>query len=296
MLTQDAIWISLSAFAVAATCSLMGYYLTLRKQSLFGDALSHSLLPGLVLAFVISGSIGGLPMLIGAIVAGLLCSFLIEEIRNQSHIKEDTSMGIVFTSMFALGVLMLSQVGANVHLDTQCVLFGELLFVPLEDSVNVLGINFPEPTAQLILSFGIVSLFCKLFHKEFIILAFHEGVAKSLGLPTKFLHYLMMALASIAIVASFELVGAILVIGFLILPPSFGKLFFSTFKGIYLSGLAMSAFSIVLAIPLSFSFNLNPASLIIVLQFLIFVVVFTIKYLSSTRNSQNLSARGRHHA
>jgi manganese/zinc/iron transport system permease protein len=271
----EELWIMVTALLVAASCSLVGYYLTLRRQSLFGDAVSHSLLPGLMAAYFVTGSLKGLPMLVGAFAASLVTSFLIEFIRKQTRLKEDTSMGIVFTSMFSLGVILLVRYASHVHIDTQCVLFGELLFVPLGEPGHAFAaLGMPYATEKLLWVLAALAVLCALFHKEFVLVAFHEEMAAALGLPVRFFHYYLMALVSLAMVFSFELVGVILVVGFMVIPPSFGKLFFSRFREIYFSGLLMSAIAVLLAVPLSFHFNLNPAGLIVSTQFLFFLVAF----------------------
>ncbi len=206
-------------FLVAGTCGLVGCFVILRRMALVGDAISHSILPGITLAFLIINSRDTLPMMLGAVAAGVVTVALIEAIRYTSRIKPDAAIGIVFSSLFAIGVILISVFADEVDLDAECVLYGELGFIPLQDIAYfgeiVIG---PEPVVRMaiITLIAIVLLFA--FFKEMIVTSFDSGLAASLGInPTRYQYGLTLFL-SIVIVSSFESVGVVLVIAMIIFP------------------------------------------------------------------------------
>ena len=206
-------------FLVAGTCGLVGCFVILRRMALVGDAISHSILPGITLAFLITNSRDTLPMMLGAVAAGVVTVALIEAIRYTSRIKPDAAIGIVFSSLFAVGVILISVFADEVDLDAECVLYGELGFIPLQDIAYfgeiVIG---PEPVVRvaIIALIALVLLFA--FFKEMIVTSFDSGLAASLGInPTRYQYGLTLFL-SIVIVSSFESVGVVLVIAMIIFP------------------------------------------------------------------------------
>ena len=206
-------------FLVAGTCGLVGCFVILRRMALVGDAISHSILPGITLAFLLTNSRDTLPMMLGAVAAGVVTVALIEAIRYTSRIKPDAAIGIVFSSLFAVGVILISVFADEVDLDAECVLYGELGFIPLQDIAYfgeiVIG---PEPVVRMaiIALIAIVLLFA--FFKEMMVTSFDSGLAASLGInPTRYQYGLTLFL-SIVIVSSFESVGVVLVIAMIIFP------------------------------------------------------------------------------
>ncbi|MDA7640639.1 metal ABC transporter permease [Opitutaceae bacterium] len=206
-------------FLVAGTCGLVGCFVILRRMALVGDAISHSLLPGITLAFLLTHSRDTLPMMLGAVAAGVVTVALIEAIRYTSRIKPDAAIGIVFSSLFAVGVILISVFADEVDLDAECVLYGELGFIPLQDIAYFGDIEIgPEPVVRMaiIALIAIVLLFA--FFKEMVVTSFDSGLAASLGInPTRYQYGLTLFL-SIVIVSSFESVGVVLVIAMIIFP------------------------------------------------------------------------------
>jgi manganese/zinc/iron transport system permease protein len=188
-------------------------------MALVGDAISHSILPGITLAFLITNSRDTLPMMLGAVAAGVVTVALIEAIRYTSRIKPDAAIGIVFSSLFAVGVILISVFADEVDLDAECVLYGELGFIPLQDIAYfgeiVIG---PEPVVRMaiITLIAIVLLFA--FFKEMIVTSFDSGLAASLGINPNRYQYGLTLFLSIVIVSSFESVGVVLVIAMIIFP------------------------------------------------------------------------------
>lgn len=213
------LWIILTAALVAAACSLVGCFLVLRKTAMIGDAISHSVLPGIVIAFLISGSRGSIFMLIGAAVIGLITVFLIQ-LFQQSGVQSDASIGVVFTAMFSIGVVLVSMYTRQIDLDLDCVLYGEIAYVPW-NIIEVGGVSI-GPKAVWTVGFALLlSIFILgIFYKQFKICSFDPALAAAVGIPVLLFHYLLMGLVSVTTVASFESVGAILVVGMLIVPAA----------------------------------------------------------------------------
>jgi manganese/zinc/iron transport system permease protein len=205
-------------------CALVGCYLVLRRMSLMGDAIAHAVLPGLVLAFVFSGSMHILPLFIGAAAVGLLTTFLTQTLHQYGRVPTDASMGAVFTSLFALGVVLLKRYIAGVHFDVACVYEGSLMQGAL-DTFYVGGVELPK---QLVTIGPVVLLNLAaivLLWKEFKLSSFDAALATTMGYSATALHYLLMALVAVTSVASFEAVGSILVVAMLIVPPATAHLF-----------------------------------------------------------------------
>lgn len=224
---ESTFWIVLMGFLATAACGLIGNYLILRRMALVGDAISHSVLPGLAVAFLFSGSLHIGSMFAGAIAAGVLTTLLIEVIHTKSRVKSDAAIGITFCSLFALGVILINMFAGKIHLDTECVLYGEISYVPLETSVKLLGGALelgPRPVVTMAAVFLVVVGLIILLYKELLVCSFDPALAASLGIPPKVFHYSLMVVLSIVVVSAFESVGAILVIAMLILPGATSQL------------------------------------------------------------------------
>ncbi|MBQ4901934.1 metal ABC transporter permease [Paenibacillus sp. Marseille-P2973] len=216
-------WIILTGTLVAATCGVLGCFLVLRKMAMVGDAISHSVLPGIAIAFLISNSRDSILMLAGAAVLGLITVFLIQSLQN-GGLQSDASIGIVFTALFAIGVILISRNAAHIDLDLDCVLFGEIAYVQW-DTLIINGYDM-GPAAVWLLggTLLLVLVVIGLFYKQFKLCAFDPALAAAVGIPVALFHYLLMGLVSLSTVASFESVGAILVVGMLIVPASIAYL------------------------------------------------------------------------
>jgi manganese/zinc/iron transport system permease protein len=213
------LWIILTGMLVASACGILGCFLVLRRMTMIGDAISHSVLPGIVIAFLLSGTRDSLAMMLGASIIGLLTVFLIQ-MFHQSGVQSDASIGVVFTALFALGVVLVSLYTRQVDLDLDCVLYGEIAYTPL-NTLTLFGVDVGP---KAIWSVGLVLLailICLgLFYKQFKLCAFDPALAAALSIPVAFFHYLLMGLVSMTTVASFESVGAILVVGMLVAPAA----------------------------------------------------------------------------
>lgn len=212
-------WVVVMGFLVALACGLLGNFLILRRMALVGDAISHSILPGIVIAFLLGKTRGPFAMFLGAVGAGMLTTFLIEVIQRRSRIKQDAAIGIVFSTFFAVGVLLISLFAGHVDLDADCVLYGELGYAGLEPAVIILG-HSTAPPAVLVMG-GVCLLviaFIVIFYKELLVTCFDPALASSVGISPAIFHYLLMGLLSVVVVGAFKAVGAILVVATIILP------------------------------------------------------------------------------
>ncbi|WP_342614780.1 metal ABC transporter permease [Peribacillus frigoritolerans] len=212
-------WIILVGALVASACSVLGCFLIVRKMTLIGDAISHSVLPGIVLAFLITGTRDSVPMLIGAAALGLLTVFLIQLFQS-SGVQSDAAIGIVFTSLFATGIVLVSLFTQQIDFDLEHVLYGEIAYSPW-NTMTIAGIEAGPKAVWIVGSCFILNLILIfLFFKQFKLVSFDPSLAAAMGIPVLFFHYLLMSLISLTTVASFDSVGSILVVGMLIIPAA----------------------------------------------------------------------------
>jgi len=217
-MSDDAV-IILTGVAAAVACAIPGCFLVLRGISLIGDAISHAVLPGIVIAFLVTNSLAAWPVVIGAATFGLLTVFLIESLTRSRRIKEDASIAVVFPALFALGVLILVQYVDHVDLDPDCVLHGEILHAPIL-TMSVFGFEVSRPLFVLLIAASVNIGFAIMLYKELKLSTFDAGLAAASGFSPVLLHYLLTGIVSLTTVASFEAVGAILVVAFLIVPSA----------------------------------------------------------------------------
>jgi len=234
-----ACWTITAGILSSATCAVLGCYLLLRRLSLLGDAISHAVLPGTVLAVLWSGSLDGWPVFVGAVLTGLLSAFLTQALAHWGNVAEDSSMGVVFTSLFAFGVVLITQFASMVDLDPGCVLYGLIEFVTL-NTVLIGGVEVPRAVLTLGGVAILTALFQAVFWKELKIVAFDPALASAMGLSAVVLHYLLMGMVALVTVASFEAVGSILVIAMLIVPPATAQLLTDRFGTMFLWSIAVS--------------------------------------------------------
>lgn len=216
-------WIMVTAVLCAVAATILGNFLVLRQLSMMGDALSHAVLPGLAAGFLLTGTRDGFVMFAGAAVIGVLTAVLTDWINRLGKVDEGASMGVVFSGLFALGILMINQI-PHTDLDPACVLYGNIEFVYLnKTNLWFLGLESVQiPRSVLVLSVICIvnSLFTLAFFKELRINCFDPALASTMGMRPKLIHYSLMAMVAITVVACFESVGNILVVAMLIVPAS----------------------------------------------------------------------------
>lgn len=218
-LSELDIWVAVLGSICAAACALPGTVLVLRRQSMMSDAISHTVLPGLAIAFIITLSRDPLPMFFGAAVVGLLTAFAVQWVQKLGRMDAGAAMGVVFTSLFAVGLLLLSNdTLQNVDLDPGCVLYGNIdtaaANIVLSDTL--LPREIWTNGGVLLLN----TLLFVVFYKEFKLTAFDPALADSLGVSSRFMHYLLMAMTAVTTVVAFETVGSVIVIAMFIVPAA----------------------------------------------------------------------------
>jgi manganese/zinc/iron transport system permease protein len=287
-------WMMLMGFLVTLACGLVGNFLIWRRMALVGDAISHSILPGLVVAFIALAALipDGLDgeqseaflarwktpaMFIGAVLAALVTVVIIEVIHQRTRVKQDAAIGIAFTSLFAIGVLLINRFAANVDLDQECVLYGELEYIPLEASLELAGITLgPIPLVRMAVVAVIVVLLIILFYKELLVTSFDPNLAFSIGVNPAVVHYGLMVTLAVVVVSAFESVGAILVVGMLILPGATAALISQRLKSSLWMTALHAALSAVLGVHLSLWLNSNSAAAMVIVGTALFALAWAV--------------------
>lgn len=248
----------LIALAVALPMALLSCFLVLKGWSLMGDAISHAVLPGVVLAYI-----AGLPLVIGAFAAGMICALATGYIKENSRVKEDAAMGVVFSSMFGLGLVLYVEVQTEIHLDH--ILFGDMLGVTWADVLYSVGIA------------AIVSGLVIAKRSDLLLHSFDEQHARAIGLPVKILHYGLLAVLSLTIVGALKAVGIILAIALLIGPGAIAFLITHRFGTMLLMAAVISLSTSFAGVYLSFFLDSAPAPTIVLVIGALFVLVFLAK-------------------
>lgn len=245
----------LVALLIGSVCAIFSCFLVLRGWSLMGDAVSHAVLPGIAAAHVI-----GIPLSAGAFGAGVFCAWFTNWLKHNSRVKEDTVMGIVFSGMFALGLVMLSRIETDLHL--MHILFGNILGTSAQDVVEVAIIA------------GVCIAVMLLKRRDLMLVCFDPDHARVIGLPVRALQTLLLLLLALTIVAALQAAGIILVIAMLIAPGAIGFLASKSFDRMLAVALTVSVTSCLLGTWLSYHLDAATAPLIVVIQAAVFAVVF----------------------
>ena len=270
-----ALWLILMAFFVALPCAQMGSFLILRRMALTGDAISHSVFPGVVIAFFITGDLASPWLIVGAGLAGLASTVIIELIHKWTRVKQDAATGISFTALFALGVvLMETLLGRNVDLDLECVLHGRLGLLLEEDRLLLLGMLVPVPVLVMAGVAAFTMVLLGLFCRVLVLSSFDGDLAASYGYRPAVIHYGMMFVVSFIVVAAFQAVGAILVIALLILPGAAAYLCTYRLKLMLLIAALHALVSAVGGLYLHVWFNSNMAASVVVCGGVLFLLAW----------------------
>jgi ABC-type Mn2+/Zn2+ transport system permease subunit/Mn-dependent DtxR family transcriptional regulator len=249
-----------ASITIGISCGLIGTYIMLRRMSLIGDALAHAVLPGVVVSFIIAGK-SEVGLFVGAVVSGIVTVLLIGFVNRNSRIKEDTSIGIIFTGAFALGILLVSQL-KQVHIDLSSYLFGD-----------VLGVSTGDITLSMIIMVIIIACIL-LFYKQLLITSFDPTMAMTIGISTTVVHYMLMTLLSMSIVAGLQSVGVILIIAMLITPPATAYLLSDNLKKILVLSAIFGMLSSVIGLYLSYHFNFASGASIVLVAVTLFLLAF----------------------
>lgn len=243
------------AMLIAIPAALLSCFLVLKGWSLMGDAVSHAVLPGVVLAYIIN-----IPLAIGAFVAGMFCALATGFLKENSRIKQDTIMGVVFSGMFGLGLVMYVKVQSDVHLDH--ILFGDILGVGKQDMIET-AIIAVIVTGLLVLKW-----------RDLLLHAFDPAQAQAVGLPVRLLHYGLLAILSLTIVGALKAVGIILAIAILIAPGAIAFLLTRNFSSMLVVAVVVAVAASGLGVYASFFIDSAPAPTIVLLMTLMFIAAF----------------------
>jgi len=243
------------ALLIGPPTALLSCFLVLKGWSLMGDAVAHAVLPGVVLAYII-----GLPLIIGAFIAGMVCSLLTGYLDANSRVRQDTVMGVVFSGMFGLGLVLYTKIETNIHLDH--ILFG-----------NMLGVGDADLWTSGIIGL-IVCAALLITWKDLLLNAFDPAQARAIGLPVGVLHYGLLTILSLTIVATLKAVGLILAIGLLIAPGAIAFLITKQFKFMLTIAVIISTAALVAGVYLSFFIGSDPGPTVILVLTALFIIAF----------------------
>jgi len=238
---------------VAAVCAVLSSYLVLKGWSLMGDAISHAVLPGIVIAYSI-----GAPLALGAFASGLLCAVASGWVKANSRVKEDTAMGVVFTGLFAFGLVLFTKIKTDVHLDH--ILFG-----------NILGVE-PRDRNETFIIAGVTMAVVLVLRRDLLLFCFDPGHAHTIGLRTTMLYYVLLSLLAATVVAALKAVGIILVIAMLITPGCIGFLLSERFGRMQVIACVSAILSTLTGVYVSFFIDASTAACIVLMQTLVFIV------------------------
>lgn len=275
---QNDIWIMVIASLVAISCSIVGVFLILRKMALLGDAISHSVLLGIVLAYLITGSRSIITMFIGAIAIGLITAWLSNLLHKHAKLQMDASIGIIFTWFFAMGVILITLYAGQVDIDQECVLYGEIAFAPF-DTLMLGNKDFGPRSFWMILGVFLINISILLVaFDRFKLVSFHPSLALSLGVSVTFWHYLLMLMVSLTTVASFDAVGAILVVALLVIPASTAYLLAKSLKAMLIIAAIYAEFSVLLGYGVAVVLNSNIAASIAVMSGILLMLTVAVMH------------------
>jgi len=237
--------IQLIAAVVAIACAIPGVFLVLRKMALISDAISHSILPGIVLGFFITHDLNSPLLIVLAALTGVITVILVEAIQKTGLVKEDTAIGLVFPALFSIGVILIAKNANDVHLDVDAVLLGELAFAPF-DRLMLFGADVGPKSLWIMGTILLITvMLLLLFFKELKVSTFDAGLSSAMGISPIVMHYGLMSISSITVVGAFDAVGAILVVALMIAPAATAYLLTSDLKKMLLLSIVFGVFAAI---------------------------------------------------
>ena len=266
--------IQLIAAVVAIACAIPGVFLVLRKMALISDAISHSILPGIVIGFFITEDLNSPLLILLAALMGVITVVLVEAIQKTGLVKEDTAIGLVFPALFSIGVILIAKNANDVHLDVDAVLLGELAFAPF-DRLIVSGTDIGPKSLWVmgtILLITIGMLFA--FFKELKVSTFDAGLSAALGFSPVVLHYGLMTVSSVTVVGAFEAVGAVLVVALMIAPAATAYLLTSDLKKMLVLSVIFGVFSAIAGYWVAHFLDASIAGSMTTVLGLVFLIVY----------------------
>jgi manganese/zinc/iron transport system permease protein len=280
------ILILLTALVIAWSCSLLGCFLVLKKMVMVGDAISHSVLPGIVIAFLVTSQFDSVFLLIGAAVFGVLTTILINFLHKKLKLQEDASIGISFSWLFSVGVLLIAfYTHGDTDIDQECILFGEIGTTFLDKIIWMDRCWGTRSFWYVFPVFCIIIVYILIGFKGLQLIAFDTNFAKSRGVKTESWDLVLMLLVSVTSVMSFESVGAILVVGLFVLPPATAYLLTKRLPQMLMLSCLIATFSVIVGYFLACYLDVTIGSMMIVVAGIVFVLTLLIVLLKTKRNS-----------
>ena len=237
-------WIMVIGVLAAACCAVPGSWLVVRGMGMMGDAISHAVLPGIAIGFLVSGSRSGGWMFVGAAVSGILAAVLTQLIHRWGRVERGAAMGLVFTAFFSLGLLLIVQTADSVDLDANCVLYGAIELAPL-DTFALGGLEVPRIVVPLVIVLALNVLASAIFYKEILATSFDPELATAQGFAAKWVHYGLMVLTAATCVACFEAVGSIITVALLVAPAATALLLTRSMKWVIVWSIVLGAIAAV---------------------------------------------------
>ena len=266
--------IQLIASLVAIACAIPGTFLVLRKMAMISDAISHSILPGIVVGFFITQDLNSPLLILLAALTGIITVVLVEYIQKTGLVKEDTAIGLVFPAMFSIGVILIAKNANDVHLDIDAVLLGELAFAPF-DRLLIAGTDVGPKSLWVVGTILLITItLLILFFKELKISTFDKGLAASLGFSPAIIHYGLMSVSSITTVGAFDAVGAILVVALMIAPAAAAYLLTTDLKKMLALAIGFGIFSAIFGYWVAHWLDASIAGSITTVLGLVFLLVY----------------------
>lgn len=266
--------IYLVAIVVAIACALPGVFLVIRGTTMLSDAITHSVLLGIVLGFFITQDLNSPLIIIGATIVGLVVVWLIEALQRTELLSSDAAIGITFPLFFSLGILLITRYAGNVHLDTDAVLMGELVFVPF-NRVDLFGWDLGPQSLWMMLAILLVNaVFIYLFFKELKITTFDPIYSAVIGISPALMHYALMGLVSLTAVGAYDAVGSILVVGFMVGPALSAYLLTDDLKKMLALSVGFAIFNTIVGLTIARYLDVSLAGMIAVVTGVTAVVVF----------------------
>ena len=273
---QSQFEIQLIAIVTAAACALPGVFLVLRRMTLMSDAISHAILPGIVLAFFFTESLSSPLLILAAAGTGVLTVLFVELLQRTKLVKEDAAIGLTFPALFSVGVILISRFAGNVHLDMDAVLLGELAYAPL-NRLKVFSNDLGPVSLYVMGTILVLNLaFILLFYKELKLATFDASLAAALGFAPTLIHYGLMTLVSVTTVGAFDAVGSILVVALIAGPPATAYLMTDKLSYMLILSAVMGSVNAVGGYWLALLFDVSIAGSIATVTLLIFVLVFLV--------------------
>ena len=279
--------IQLIAILISVACALLGVFLVLRSMSMLTDAISHTVLLGIVLSFFITHKLDSPLLIVGATLTGLLTVYLVEVLSDSKLVKEDAAIGIVLSILFSIAVILISKYTANIHLDIDTVLLGEIAFAPFH-TTEIFGFKIATGLVNGLAILVVNLLFITIFFKEIKISIFDKALALTLGLLPEVFHYLLMTLVSVTSVVSFDIVGATLMISFMIGPATTAYMISKNLKNMLIYSAIIGAVSSIIGYHLAVFLDVSiSGSIAVVIGIIFFIVLFGKRFKKYVKIEEN---------